>query len=354
MSYKTETRSNPRKRTKRKPTSIESRSKKQTAVPNIKDVETKISHLRENLKIAAAKCRDDIRSEQTGRQTTYGGAMARLNLWKRLQNPTEENKRKIGDRNMDHAINVLSSLSKLRSTARQMEVDSVCAESPRTLRLIASRSLHAKRDKPSTPPASFPKPSKESTRETSIKKGLPDRCRSEGTSPRYSTQTRYKPAKPSFRNVVTPSYSTVGYTPNNYKIENRGYSTYTPLNEVRVSPSENQGYSTYTPLNEVRVSPSNSTHSAPTRIVTYTQQPTESKWVTVSSLNQPTESNWVTVSSLDQPTQSNWVTVSSSHPGISRSYDLPSYGNRNQGSTQHVLSRIRSWPVLDSDDYLGY
>jgi len=335
MSYKTETRSKPRKRTKRKPTSIEPRSKKQTAVPNIKDVEIKISHLRENLKIAAAKCRDDIRSEQTGRQTTYGGAMARLNLWKRLQNPTEENKKKVGDRNMDHAINVLSSLSKLRSTARQMEVDSVCAESPRTLRLTASRSLHAKRDKPFTPPASFPKPSKESTRETLVKKGLPDRCRSEGTSPRYSTQTRYKPAKPSFRNVVTPSYSTVGYTPNNYKIENRGYSTYTPPNEVRVSPSY-------------------STHSAPTRIVTYAQQPTESKWVTVSSLDQPTESNWVTVSSLDQPTERNWVTVSSLDPGISRSYDLPSYGNRNQGSTQHVLSRIRSWPVLDSDDYLGY
>merc|ERR1719193_262560 len=295
---------------------------KQTAVPNIKDVETKISHLRENLKIAAAKCRDDIRSEQTGRQTTYGGAMARLNLWKRLQNPTEENKRKVGDRNMDHAINVLSSLSKLRSTARQMEVDSVCAESPRTLRLTASKSLYGKRDKPSTPPASFPKSAKESTRETSIKKGLPDRCRSEGTSPRY-------------RNVVTPSYSTIGYTPNNYKIDNRGYSTYTPVNEVRVSPSY-------------------STHSAPTRIVTYTQQPTESKWVTVSSLDQPTESNWVTVSSLDKPTQSNWVTVSSSDPGISRSYDLPSYGNRNQGSTQHVLSTIRSWPVLDSDDYLGY
>jgi len=336
MSYKTETRSNSRKKTKRKPTSIKSRSKKQTAVPNIKDVEIKISHLRENLKIAAAKCRDDIRSEQTGRQTTYGGAMARLNLWKRLQNPTEENKRKVGDRNMDHAINVLSSLSKLRSTARQMEVDSVCAESPRTLRLTASKSLYGKRDKPSTPPASFPKSAKESTRETSIKKGLPDRCRSEGTSPRY-------------RNVVTPSYSTVGYTPNNYKIDNRGYSTYTPVNEVRVSPS-------------------NSTHSAPTRIVTYTQQPTESKWVsassldqptesnwvTVNSLDQPTESNWVTVNSLDQPTQSNWVTVSSLDPGISRSYDLPSYGNRNQGSTQHVLSRIRSWPVLDSDDYLGY
>jgi len=302
MSYKTETRSNPSKRTKRKPKSIKSRE--QSPVPNIKDVEIKISHLRENLKIAAAKCRDDIRKEQNSRQTTYGGAMARLNLWKRLQNPTEE-KRKIGDRNMDHAINVLSSLSKLRSTARQMEVASVCAESPRTLRLTASKSLYGQREKRSTPSSpqagSLSKPSKESTRETAIKvklpdrfRSIPDRCRSECSSPRY-------------RNVVTQNYPTVGYTPNNYQIENRGYSTYTPVNDVPVSPSY-------------------STHSAPTRMVTYTQQPVESKWVAVSSLA----------------------------PDVSRSYDLPGYGHRNQGSTQHVLSRIRSWPVLDSDDFLDY
>merc|ERR1719233_805224 len=108
------------------------------SISSIQDVELKISNLRKNLKIAAAKCRDEIRNEKPGRQTTYRGARARLNLWKHYHSPQKEKKFATGERNMSQAFNVLTVLSELRRTARASELDSVCADSPRDYRYALS------------------------------------------------------------------------------------------------------------------------------------------------------------------------------------------------------------------------
>jgi len=95
-----------------------------TTSPKIKEMEAKFSELRKNWKNAAAKCRDEIRNDVNTRQTTDRGAMARLNLWKRHHSPSE--KRDRAEQIMAGAL--LTSIAKVRSAARQTTVESICSD----------------------------------------------------------------------------------------------------------------------------------------------------------------------------------------------------------------------------------
>jgi hypothetical protein len=103
--------------------------------PKIKDLEAKFSELRKNWKTAASKCREDIRKDVNQSQGTTRGAMSRLNLWKMQQGRMEQ--REPAEHIMAGAL--LTSIAKMRSAARKTTVESICSDTPYSPRALSLR-----------------------------------------------------------------------------------------------------------------------------------------------------------------------------------------------------------------------
>jgi len=342
-------------------------NKPKKALPNIQDVEQKISHLRANLKIAAQKCRDDIRNDRAGRQTTRGGAMARLNLWKKHQFPEKESAdtvSKINDRNMNHAFNVLNSVTELRRTARKMELDSVCAQSPRDKRFSLRQNLKSKA--PSAPERSEPsekkiskapsKPRQSFSRTSSLPKSKPTplqpniarssslpRRDGPNCSPKHNnveqppSRVRQHETGTQLTNSEStaqqhwvqakPNTQTINYEPVMYQTTRSKPAIYTQTNYQSAKPSfrnvANRNYAVIQPVarNLGVAHPSSSSRSTVTMVIS-------PRHISKSSC------------------------VGKSQP-VYVSY-RPEYKHHSNQSTHELLSKIRSWPALDNDDFLGY
>jgi len=111
--------------------------------PKIKEMEAKFSELRKDWRNAAARCREEIRNDVNTRQTTYRGATARLNLWKRHHSPSSSEKSDRAEQIMAGAL--LTSIAKVRSAARLTTVESICSDTkPQSLRAFSIRLAYPK------------------------------------------------------------------------------------------------------------------------------------------------------------------------------------------------------------------
>jgi len=309
---------------------------------SIRDVESTISKLRKTLRSESKRCLDDIRDQRFGGQTTTAGALSRLNLWKACNRPgTPKKSNKLGGRNMDTAFDLLNSVNAFRRMARQSTIDCICNSTPHSSRHSILR-LHEL-----TPKLPSRRPERRSFGQLS---GYSSRSRS-----RRSSKNRFTADEESPRDVPIPKG--INATPLQPTDETGSMSTTSSYadsvemknctrNNSRSSMASLSGSQTTTSRRSVSMQ--RYTSCLMPRVVAYHDASRYQHEAPIAgpkrNVNNPSvgplqsEAEKSIYKKLNRPSRS-----------YSRTFKCPMRDHERNESTHVLESKLRSWPVLDSE-----
>jgi len=306
--------------------------------PTIRDVESTISKLRETLRLESKRCLDDIRNQRYGGQTTAAGALSRLNLWKAYNRPRTPKKRnKLGGRNVDTAFDFLNSVNAFRRTARQSTIESICSSSPYSSRHSILR-LHSL--SPKLPTKRCEKRSSKWLSRCSSKRG----CK--GAKEEFSPNVLL----PKVINA-TPLYQPAAEnisTPSSYLDSDAGMKNCTPTSNNRESAVASLiGSLTPTSTRSSVSTPRDAACLMP-RVVAY-QNATSYEDVAPFTAPRKNASYPRVVTPLSEDETSIYKQLNKPSRRYSRTYKRPMPEHERTESTHVLESKLRSWPVFDSE-----